>query len=69
MSSTSVRLDSTVRERLKRYAGSGESMSETIGRLLDRIESDRFFGHAVAAIHDPDHPWETIDLDADPAWD
>lgn len=69
MSSTSIRLDSAVRDRLKRFAGGGESVSETIERLLDRAEADRFFGRAVAAIHDPDHPWETIDLDADPVWD
>lgn len=68
MASTTITLDTSVRDRLKRFCGGGMSYSEAVTHLMDLVEAERFFSEFEAAIQDPDYPWETIDLDDDKFW-
>lgn len=62
MNSTTITLDSRVRDRLREYAAGAKNYSEAIARILDRLEMDDFLQDAKRRIDDPDHPWLT-DLD------
>ncbi|MEK6974782.1 MAG: hypothetical protein AABY18_00405 [Candidatus Thermoplasmatota archaeon] len=68
MASTTVTMDTSVRDRLKGFCGGGISYSEAVTRLMDLVEADRFFASFRAAIDDPDYAWETIDLDDKKLW-
>lgn len=66
MPTTTIAVDTEVRDRLKGYCGGGTSYSEALTRLMDLVEADRFFGSFRSAVEDPDHPW--VD-EADLEWD
>ena len=68
MATTTITMDTAVRDRLKGFCGGGISYSEAVTRLMDMVEADRFFAAFRAAMDDPAYPWETIDLDDDKLW-
>ena len=65
---TTISIDPAVRDRLKGFCGGGISYSDAIQRLMDQVEAEQFFATFRAAMEDPAHPWEQIDLDDDKAW-
>ncbi len=68
MATTTISLDTAVRDRLKKFCGGGASYSEAVTRLMDFMEAERFFAEFEAAIQDPSYPWEDIDLDDKKVW-
>ncbi|MHB8585686.1 MAG: DUF7557 family protein [Thermoplasmatota archaeon] len=54
---TTISLENDVRDRLKGYCAGGMSYSEALTRLMDLIESDRFFASFRSALADEDYPW------------
>jgi len=65
---TTISLEPAVRDRLKGFGQGLNSYSEILTRLMDLVEADRFFAEFSRAMDDPQYPWESIDLDDDPAW-
>ena len=68
MATTTIGVDTTVRDRLRAFCGGGLSYSEALTKLMDQVEADRFFAEFQAAIDDPSYQWiaaEDIDWGLD----
>lgn len=66
MVSTTITIDSTVRDRLKGFRVG--TYDDTLTHLMDQVEKQAFLDEMQRELDDPGTQWVTIDWD-DPAWD
>ena len=64
MGLTSISIDEKVRDRLRTLSQGARNYSETLTRLMDRVETDDYFDDLRRRADDPDQPWiDKLDWD------